>query len=65
MKNLFIFILSFPLLTSFGQSINSFCAFNQNGEKYELNLVDGTGSLTFCNIVDRVLSLSQLVEHGV
>jgi len=47
MKKLFIFILSFPLLTSFGQSINSFCAFNQNGEKYELNLVDGTGSLTF------------------
>ena len=47
MKKLFIFILSFPLLTSFGQSTNSFCAFNQNGEKYELNLVDGTGSLTF------------------
>jgi hypothetical protein len=47
MKKLFIFILSFPLLTSFGQSVNSFCAFNQNGEKYELNLVDGTGSLTF------------------
>ena len=47
MKKLFIFILSFPLLPSFGQSTNSFCAFNQNGEKYELNLVDGTGSLTF------------------
>ena len=47
MKKLFIFILSFPLLTCFGQSTNSFCAFNQNGEKYELNLVDGTGSLTF------------------
>jgi hypothetical protein len=47
MKKLFIFILSFPLLTSFGQSTNSFCSFNQNGEKYELNLVDGTGSVTW------------------
>jgi hypothetical protein len=47
MKKLFIFILSFPLLASFGQSTNSFCSFNQNGEKYELNLVDGTGSVTW------------------
>jgi hypothetical protein len=47
MKKLFIFILSFPLLTSFAQSVNSFCSFNQNGEKYELNLVDGTGSVTW------------------
>jgi hypothetical protein len=47
MKKLFILILSFPLLTSFGQSVNTFCSFNQNGEKYELNLVDGTGSVTW------------------